>query len=206
MLTMIYELITLTTAAAMLKDVTTALNKLAAECPAELVAAWSTEAGRVNDVLLLRRFDETRMPSGATEFKPGVTHWLSSVLPMTQDVKIEHFRTVPYLPEPSPGALGALVEMRSYIYRPGMQEELLETWKEPLIKRAQVSPMPLVMYSINGRALRFIHLYAYQDYTHRLQVRAGEVAKGTWPPPGGKARWLEQENALLTPLAFSPLR
>ena len=202
---MIYELTTLTTAPAMLKDVMTALDATAADCPPELLAAWMTEAGRVNDVLLLRRYEDQAAPSMATEIRPGEKNWLSDVLPMTVDVQIEQFRALPYMPAPSPAKLGGLYELRSYIYRPGMLDELLQAWKEPLQKRAQVSPMPLIMYSINARALRFIHLYAYQNFEHRLQVRAGELAKGTWPPPGGKARWLSQENALLLPLACSPL-
>ncbi|WP_151446476.1 NIPSNAP family protein [Lacisediminimonas profundi] len=203
---MIYELTTLTTAAARLKDVVSALDAAASACPAELVAAWTTEVGRVNDVLLLRRYDETSSASGPTEFTPGGKNWLSDVLPMTQDVQIEQFRVVPYMTPPSPGKAGAIYEMRSYVYRPGMLDELLETWKEPLLNRTQVSPAPLVMYSINSRALRFIHLWVYESYDDRLRIRAGEVAKGTWPPPGGRARWMTQENSLLVPMGFSPMK
>lgn len=202
---MIYELTTLTAMAGMHKDVINALQAAATTCPPELVAAWATEVGAVNDVLLLRRYDDKQATNAATEFKPGTKHWLSEVLPLTQDVQIEHFRMMPGLPHPAPGKLGAIHELRSYVYRPGMLDELLASWKEPLARRVQVSPAPMLMYSIDARALRFIHLWVYDSYEQRLAIRAGEVAKGSWPPPGGRARWLSQHNALLAPLSFSPL-
>lgn len=202
---MIYELITLTAAAGNNKDITAALARNVNSCPGELVAAWATEVGKLNDLLLMRRFDETA-GGKPTEFRTGEKHWLSDALPLAQDLQIEQFRMMPYLPDPEPASVaGPIHELRSYHYRPGMLDELLQTWKDPLLARVQVSPAPLVMYSITSRALRFIHLWVYQSYEDRLRTRAAEVAKGTWPPPGGKARWLSQENAILTPLAFSPL-
>jgi hypothetical protein len=200
---MIYELTTLTSAPARLKEVLDEVNAAAANCPPELVAAWVTEFGQINDVLILRRFEE---PAAASEVAPGGQHWLAKVLPLTNGMQVEQYRLLPDMPAPQPGKIGAIHEMRTYTYRPGMLDELIETWTPPLKKRVQISPAPLVMYSTSGRATRFIHLWAYESYEERLRIRAGEVAKGTWPPPGGRNRWLAQENALLIPLACSPLK
>lgn len=200
---MIYELTTLTAAPARLKEVLDAVNAAAVNCPAELVAAWVTEVGQINDVLVLRRYADG---AGANEVKPGGGNWLDPVLPLTNDFKVEQYRLLPDMPAPQPGKFGAIHEMRTYVYRPGMLDELIATWTPPLKKRVEISAAPLVMYSIGGRATRFIHLWVYESYEERLRIRAAEVAKGTWPPPGGKSRWLSQENAMLIPLACSPMK
>lgn len=200
---MIYELSTLTSAPARLKELTEAINGAAANCPGELLAAWVTEVGRVNDVLVLRRFADC---GAASEVKAGGGHWLDHALPLCNGLEVEQYRLLPNTPAPQPGRLGAVHEMRTYTYRPGMLAELIETWTPSLLKRMQVSPAPLVMVSITGRATRFVHLWAYESYEERLRIRAAEAAKGTWPPPGGRQRWLAQESAFLTPLACSPLK
>lgn len=203
---MIYELTSLTAAAGRLKEVSDALAGVAGSIPGELLAAWTTEVGRVNEVLVLRRYEKAGAPAGASEIVPGGGHWLEDILPLCQDVQLENFRLLPALEHPQPGALGAVHELRTYTYRPGMLDELLQSWTDPLLARSRISPAPLVMYSVTGRATRFMHLWIYQSYEQRLAIRAEQVAKGTWPPPGGRARWLAQENALLQPLPFSPMR
>jgi hypothetical protein len=200
---MIYELSTLTSAPSRLKEVIDAVNAAAAQAPAELVAAWVSEVGQINDVLVLRRYADGGQ---ANEVKPGGGNWLDAVLPLLSGYKVETYRLLPGMPAPTAGAHGAIHEMRTYVYRPGMLDELIATWTPPLLKRVEISPAPLVMYSVGGHATKFIHLWVYPSYEERLRIRAGEVAKGTWPPPGGKNRWLSQENALLVPLACSPMK
>ncbi|MCY4652733.1 MAG: NIPSNAP family protein, partial [Dehalococcoidia bacterium] len=72
-------------------------------------------------------------------------------------------------------------------------------------ERQKYSPLVGAWYSELGSLNTWIHMWAYESYDQRAQVRAETREKGVWPPPGGIAP-LKQENKLLLPLSVSPLQ
>jgi hypothetical protein len=57
-----------------------------------------------------------------------------------------------------------------------------------------------------GGLNKFIHIWPYKSSVERDRIRAESRAPGrTWPPQSG-VRPLRQENKLLIPAPFSPVR
>ena len=53
---------------------------------------------------------------------------------------------------------------------------------------------------------KFIHTWVYKDLNERARVREeARTSGGAWPPQAG-VRPIRQENKLLVPAAFSPVR
>ena len=94
--------------------------------------------------------------------------------------------------------------MRIYTYATGDIPNVIEKWGEHIEEREK-SPRWLGHGTRNWRAQYVIHMWAYESYDQRAQVRAKLGEKGVWPPPGGIAP-LVQENKLLLPMSFSPLQ
>ena len=62
-------------------------------------------------------------------------------------------------------------------------------------------------YSEFGALNKWVHIWAYKDAAERQRVRAEAVARGIWPPGSAQAgSLLTQENMLVVPASFSPLR
>ena len=199
---MIYELSRLAIAPTRVKD---ALSVLELASPSHLIACWTTEFGDVNEVLVLRRF--TAEEADAAQTMPTrPDSWMGSLGPLLQTVDVTRFAMVPFLPHPEPGAFGPFHEMRTYQYRYGTLEEMLETWGAKVPARVKLSPAPFILYATTGRATTVIHVWAYQDLAHRARIRQEAIAGGIWPAPGGAARWVSQHSALLVPAPFSPVR
>ena len=58
-----------------------------------------------------------------------------------------------------------------------------------------------------GPLNQWIHIWAYKDAAERFSVRDKARREGIWPPKGGAPdRMLKQENMLVVPAAFSPLK
>jgi len=58
-----------------------------------------------------------------------------------------------------------------------------------------------------GPLNQWIHIWAYKDAGERERVRAEAVKRGIWPPPKTPPGLLvKQENMLVVPAAFSPLK
>jgi hypothetical protein len=50
-----------------------------------------------------------------------------------------------------------------------------------------------------------VHVWVYKDVTERGRIREESRKGGQWPPQAG-VRPMRQENKLLVPASFSPLR
>jgi hypothetical protein len=61
-------------------------------------------------------------------------------------------------------------------------------------------------YSELGGLNKFVHTWVYKDLNERARVREdARTSGGAWPPQAG-VRPIRQENKLLVPAAFSPVR
>ena len=101
---------------------------------------------------------------------------------------------------------GNVYEMRIYTYAPGDIAKVVEAWVKAIPDREKVSPLAACGCSELGGLNKFVHTWVYKDLNERARVReAARTSGGAWPPQAG-VRPIRQENKLLIPAAFSPVR
>ena len=117
----------------------------------------------------------------------------------------EIFIPAPFMRPLGNQTLGGVYEMRSYTYRPGTMGEVLKVWAEAIGEREKLSPLAACWYSELGGLNKFVHTWAYKDLEERARVRAESQKLPNWPP---KTRefLVSQQNKLLIPAAFSPMK
>ena len=101
---------------------------------------------------------------------------------------------------------GNVYEMRTYTFAPGDIAKVLDGWSKAIEAREKFSPLAACWTSELGGLNKFVHTWVYKDLNERTRVReASRTAGGPWPPQTG-VRPIRQENKLLIPAAFSPVR
>ncbi|MGE0226762.1 MAG: NIPSNAP family protein, partial [Acetobacteraceae bacterium] len=119
----------------------------------------------------------------------------------------EVFIPAPFSPRLEPMEVGPVFEIRAYTLAPGAIPEMIRRWEAKIEERVKLSPLVGAWYSEFGALNRWIHIWAYKDAAERQRIRADAVARGLWPP-GGAASGIviKQENTLVMPSSFSPIR
>ncbi len=104
------------------------------------------------------------------------------------------------------GSSGNVYEMRTYTYAPGDIPKVLDAWGKAIEAREKFSPLAACWTNELGGLNRFTHIWVYKDLNERARVREeSRRPGGAWPPQAG-VRPVRQENKLLIPAAFSPVR
>ena len=122
------------------------------------------------------------------------------------EMKNEIFHPAPFSPPLEAREIGPLFEIRQYTLAPGAIPGLIERWSEKIEGRQKFSPLVAGMYTEFGALNKWVHIWAYKDAGERFRIRAEAVAKGIWPPGSPPGALLKQENMLVVPAAFSPLK
>src|SRR5437762_2426538 len=100
-----------------------------------------------------------------------------------------------------------IVEMRTYTLNPGTTPEFEKRFAETLPNRTKQSPLVFAGHSELGDLNICCRIWAYKDANHRAEIREKARKEGIWPPKGGQpGTMLKQENMLVVPASFSPLR
>jgi hypothetical protein len=100
---------------------------------------------------------------------------------------------------------GNVYEMRMYSYLPGEIPKVLEAWGKAVPGREKLSPLAFCGSTELGGLNKFIHVWVYKDLNERTRIREESRKGGQWPPQAG-VRPHRQENKVLIPAAFSPIR
>ena len=101
---------------------------------------------------------------------------------------------------------GSVYEMRTYTFAPGDMPKVLDGWAEAIEAREWLSPLAACWTSELGGLNKFVHTWVYKDLNGRVRIREESRKPGiAWPPWTG-VRPIRQENKLLIPAAFSPVR
>src|SRR5260370_32966459 len=101
---------------------------------------------------------------------------------------------------------GNVSEMRTYTYAPGDISKVLEAWDKAIEARERFSPLAACWTSELGGLNKFTHIWVYKDVNERARVREESRRPGGARPPQAGVRPVRQENKLLIPAAFSPVR
>jgi hypothetical protein len=173
----------------------------------KLAAFWHTEVGPLNEITHIWTYDsfDQRVAIRAEAIKIGV--WPPKTSEFIVSMQTEIFLAAPFSPALEPREVGPLFEIRSYTYAPGALPGVIERWAGAIGERVKLSPLVGAWYSEIGGLNKWVHIWAYKDLGERQRVRAEAVERGIWPPPSaGPGLLLKQENKLVMPASFSPLR
>ena len=121
------------------------------------------------------------------------------------DARSEIYLAAPFMQSLGDREIGPVYEMRTYTYALGDMPKVLDAWSGAIAERVKLLPLAGCWYSDIGGLNRFVHLWAYKTYDERARIRSEAVATGVWPPASGVAP-LRQENKILLPFDFSPMR
>jgi NIPSNAP len=173
-----------------------------------LAAFWHTEVGPLNRIIHVWPYEDlgerTRLRAEATKLQG----WPPNIREFVVDQQSEIFVPAPFSPKLEPRQLGNCYEVRIYTFKPGGIAATIDRWSTHIEARTKLSPLVGAWSSEVGGLNRWCHIWAYKDAGERFRIREEARAKGIWPPPsgGGPSLLLKQENMLVVPASFSPLR
>jgi hypothetical protein len=175
-----------------------------------LGAFWHTEFGPLNQVIHVYPYDDLQQ---RTTVRAAVAQDTArNQLPGGGDLVVSQESEI-MNPAPFMHPLGSrdygtgnVYEMRTYTYAPGDIPKVLDGWANAISAREQHSPLAACWTSELGGLNKFVHTWVYKHLNERARLRgASRQAGGAWPPQTG-VRPVRQENKLLIPAAFSPVR
>ena len=172
----------------------------------KLAASWHTEIGPLNQIYHVWCYDSFEHRAAVRAAAAREAGWPPSIREFVIAQYSEVFLPAPFSPALEPRTIGPLFEMRQYTLAAGAIPGLIERWSEKIEGRTRFSPLVGGWYSEFGAQNKWVHIWAYKDANERFRVRAEAAATGQWPARNPPGIVVKQENALLMPSAFSPIR
>lgn len=170
-----------------------------------LAAFWHTDIGPLNQVIHVWPYENLGERERIRAAAAQDPHWPPADLSMIQTMESEIWNPASFMRPMGGGQeLGGVYEMRVYTYKPGSMPELLRRWEKALPWREQFSPCAAAMHSELGGLNRWMHIWPYRDLNHREEVRKASAGTPNWP--SGAPGRIRQENKIMAPAAFSPMR
>ena len=208
---MYYELATMTLPFGTAAQAATNVQAFASspEAGGELLACWFTDIGQLNQMIVLRGFDDLdalqqergRTQKSADPFGCGA---------IFQTLEQHTYRGFPWMkpvrPSAESGISGPVYEIRTYGIKPGGVQPTIDLWEQYVPAREALSPCVVAMTAVDG-PLRFTNIWAYPSLDARSEARADSVAQGLWPPKGGPAHLTtNMVSTIAMPTSVSPLK
>ena len=173
----------------------------------KLGAFWHTEVGPLNQIIHVWGYDSFEQRAQVRAAASKAPGWPPSIREFVVTQQSEVFVPAPFSPPLEPRTLGNIYEIRQYTLAAGGIPGMIERWTPKIGERVKLSPLVGAWYSEFGALNKWVHIWAYKDAAERQRIRDEARAKGIWPPGGGPAGgMLKQENMLVVPASFSPLR
>ncbi len=176
----------------------------------KLGAFWHTEVGPLNQVIHVYPYEDFRQRAAVREAMAKDT--ARQQIPGGREFIVAQ-ETEIMIPAPFMHPLGSrnygtgnIYEMRTYTFAPGDIPKVLDGWGKAIEAREKFSPLAACWTSEFGGLNKFVHTWVYKDLQERARIREeSRKPGGQWPPQTG-VRPIRQENKLLIPAAFSPVR
>jgi hypothetical protein len=171
----------------------------------KLGAFWHTEFGPLNQVIHVWGYEDleerTRIRAEAAKDPNWPPKTQDIILNMQSDIMIP----APFMRPLGEQQLGNVYEMRIYTYQPQTMPEVIKRWSEAVPYREKFSPLAACWYSELGGLNRWYHVWPYKDLAERDRIRAEASKDPHWPAPT-REFIISQENKVLVPASFSPMR
>jgi NIPSNAP len=175
----------------------------------KLGAFWHTEVGPLNQVVHVYPYEDLAQRTAVREAMAKDT--AMAQLPGGREFIVAQEAEI-VTPAPFMHALGSrdygsgnIYEMRIYTFAPGDIPKVIDAWGKAIEAREKFSPLAACWTNELGGLNRFWHTWVYKDLNERARIRAETRNAGAWPPQTG-VRPIRQENKLLVPASFSPVR
>lgn len=172
----------------------------------KLAAFWHSEVGQLNQIIHVWAYDSFEHRATVRAAAQKEQDWPPPIREFVVSQQSEVFNPAPFSPRLEPRQIGPLFEIRQYTLTPGSIPGLIERWSEKIEGRQKYSPLVAGMYSEFGALNKWVHIWAYKDLSDRARVRAEAAASGQWPARNPPGVVVKQENALVVPASFSPIR
>jgi hypothetical protein len=170
-----------------------------------LGAFFHTEVGPLNRIIHVWPYEDFAHRTQVRSQK--IEGWPPNIREFVEDQQSEIFIPAPFSPKLEQRQLGGIYEIRMYTLAPGAIPGQIDRWTTAIDARTKLSPLAFAGHSELGGLNKWCHIWAYKDANHRAETRAKAMREGIWPPKGGQpGQTLIQENMLVIPAAFSPLR
>ncbi len=170
-----------------------------------MAAFWHTSIGPLNQVVHIWPYEDLNARAAIRAEAAKSPNWP----PKTQDLILNMENVIiepaPFAKALEPAEIGPVFEIRIYTFQPGALPHVIEAWKDSLPAREKYSPNVFTGYTEIGGLNRWYHVWAYPSLAERDRVRAEALSDPKWPPPT-RQYWLGQENKILNPASFSPIR
>lgn len=96
-----------------------------------------------------------------------------------------------------------IVEMRTYMLRPGGVPPTEDLFANHLHHRSHLSPLGGLWHTLTGQLNTVVHLWPYDTVQQRFDIRDAMWQPPKWPPPL-RPYLLEMDAVILLPAPFSP--
>ena len=171
----------------------------------KLGAFWHTEIGPLNQIIHVWGYESLQHRTEVRAAAAKETGWPPKIQEFIETMDSEIFIPAPFMRPLGNQTLGGIYEMRIYTYRPGTMGQVLKIWGEAIAEREKLSPLAACWSSELGGLNKFAHTWAYKDLAERAKIRAESQKLPNWPP---KTRefLVSQQNKILIPAAFSPMK
>ena len=170
-----------------------------------LGAFWHTEFGPLNQIIHVWPFEDLGDRARVREEAIKDPHWPPPIQDHILSMKSEIMIPAPFMRPLGDQRLGNIYEMRIYTYKNGSIPEVVRLWSEAISYREKYSPLAACWYSDLGELNKWVHVWPYKDMADRDRVRTESFKDPHWPAPT-REFLVRQENKLLIPAAFSPMR
>ena len=173
----------------------------------KLGAFWHTDIGPLNQVIHVWPYESVDERNAIRAEASQDPDWPPKNPPeMYVTLSSDIYIPAPFMRPMGGGQeLGNIYEMRIYTYKNGSMPEVLKRWGAAIPHREEYSPCAAAMYSDLGSLNKWMHVWPYKDMEDRNRIRAEASTSEHWPPPT-REFLLSQENKMLVPAAFSPMR
>ena len=170
-----------------------------------LGAFFHTEVGPLNRIIHCWPYadlgERTRLRSEAMK----LPNWPPKIQEFLEEMESKIIIPAPFSPKFEERRLGNLYEIRTYTMVPGAAPTVIEKWAERIEGRQKLSPLAFCGHTELGGLNQWIHVWAYKDAAERFRIRDEARATGAWPP-ATRGQFVKQQNMLVVPAEFSPLR
>lgn len=170
-----------------------------------LAGSWHTEIGPLNQVVQVWPYKDQAERDRVRAAVDGELLWPAPVQEFILTFESDLVRPAPFMRPMGQGAPGPVYEMRTYSYLPGAIPEVLARWGDVIGEREKLSPLLACWHTAGANPDRFIHVWPYADLAARSRIRQEALKSGQWPPKA-KNYPARQENKVLLPASFSPLK
>lgn len=168
---------------------------------------WSTEVGELHQLVHIWPYDSLAHREQVRGQFAGLKNWPAHTTEFMHASETKILKPAPFSPPLPTGRLGPLYEICTDTMHPGAADRVIASWSARIADRMQLSPLVGAWQSTLGPMYQWIHIWAYESFEQRQQVRDEAARNGTWPPPEDPDRlFVRQQAALFKPAPFSPLQ